>query len=227
LKVFVSVATIANISTGNVPMFYVLIIGIAKLISGAISMGIGDYLSSKAEVDLIQLERKREMWECENFLKGEKDEMADIDVEKGLHPESATMMVDLMSSNKKAFVDVMMVQELGLKSDVDVWGPLKSGFCNFFSFIFFGSIPLIIYVITSIIDAGGKSHGLDQHGIFYIDIGITTLTLIFMGFVKSRYSSQNWIVSVVFTLIIGFIAAGSGYLLAFALVKILHINQVG
>ena len=189
-------------------------------------MGVGDFMSSKEEMDLIKLERKREMWECENFINGEKDEMADIYVEKGLKMESAKAMVDLMSTNKKAFVDVMMVQELGLKADYDPWYPVKSGLSNFCSFVFFGSIPLIIYVITSIIDAVGKNHGLDQHGIFYIDIGITTLTLIAMGIIKGRYSSQHALVSVAFTLIVGFIAAGSGYLLAFILVKLFHIRQI-
>jgi vacuolar iron transporter family protein len=76
-------------------------------------------------LDLITIERKRELWECENFLKGEKDEMIDIYENKGLNRETASTMVDLMSENKQAFVDVMMVQELGLKPVVDPWGPLK------------------------------------------------------------------------------------------------------
>jgi len=223
--VFVAVATIVNISTGHVPMFYVLIIGVAKLLSGAISMGIGDFMSSKAEVDLIKLERKREMWECENFIRGEMDEMADIYVEKGLKQESAQKMVELMSRNKKAFVDVMMVQELGLAPDYDAWYPVKSGFINFFSFVFFGCIPLIIYIITSIIDAVGKKHSLNPHAIFFIDIGITTFTLIGMGYLKSRYSAQHWI-SVMMTIVVGIIAAGSGYLVAFLLAKLLHITHI-
>jgi hypothetical protein len=81
--------------------------------------------NSLLELDLITIERKRELWECENFLKGEKDEMIDIYENKGLNRETASTMVDLMSENKQAFVDVMMVQELGLKPVVDPWGPLK------------------------------------------------------------------------------------------------------
>jgi hypothetical protein len=81
--------------------------------------------NSILELDLITIERKRELWECENFLKGEKDEMIDIYENKGLNRETASTMVDLMSENKQAFVDVMMVQELGLKPVVDPWGPLK------------------------------------------------------------------------------------------------------
>jgi len=190
-------------------------------------MGIGDFMSSKAEVDLIRLERKREMWECENFIRGEMDEMADIYVEKGLKKESAMKMVELMSRNKKAFVDVMMVQELGLSADYDAWFPLKSGLINFSSFIFFGSIPMLIYVVTTVVDSVGKNRSnLDQHGIFYIDIGITCFTLILMGALKSKFSSQHFLISILFTVIVGIIAAGSGYLVAYLLATGLHIKNV-
>ncbi len=225
--VFVCVATIIILSTGHVPMIYVLIIGIAKLLSGAISMGIGDFMSSKAEVDLIKLERKRELWECENFIRGEMDEMADIYVEKGLKKETALRIVELMSKNKKAFVDVMMVQELGLVADYDSWYPLKSGLINFSSFMLFGSIPLLIYVVTTIVDSVGKQNvnKLDQNGIFYIDVGITLFTLIVMGGIKSKFSSQHFLVSVLFTIVVGIIAAGSGYLVAWLLAVTLGIRE--
>lgn len=78
-------------------------------------------MSNKAEVDLIKVERKRELWECENFLKGEMEEMVSIYEGKGLKKETAQDMVDLMSNNRQAFVDVMLVQELGLKSTIDPW----------------------------------------------------------------------------------------------------------
>ena len=41
-------------------------------------MALGDYLSSKAESDFIESERKRESWEIENYIEGEKKELADI-----------------------------------------------------------------------------------------------------------------------------------------------------
>eukprot|EP01080_Neovahlkampfia_damariscottae_P001947 gene1947-1455_t len=175
-SIFVTVATVFS---GNAGMTVVLIIGFAKLMSGAISMGIGDFMASKAELDLIAIERKRELWECENFLKGEKDEMIDIYENKGLNRETASSMVELMSENKQAFVDVMMVQELGLKPVVDPWGPLKNGLINFGSFILFGIIPLLIYIIITPIFIFMK-HEASQPAkiiIFSIDIIITFVTL--------------------------------------------------
>jgi hypothetical protein len=36
--------------------------GLAKLFAGAISMGVGDWLGTAAEVEMAKRERKREEW---------------------------------------------------------------------------------------------------------------------------------------------------------------------
>lgn len=219
--VFVSVATIYS---SDVSILTVLIIGIAKLLSGSISMGVGDFMSSKAELDLIRQERKRELWECENFLQGEMDEMVDIYSDKGIKREIADKMVGLMSKNKEAFVDVMMVQELGLKANYDRWGPLKNGITNFVSFIIFGSVPLIIYVIFLIVQLANGYKASDNL-MFFIDCGITIIALIAMGFLKSRYGTEGWFVAIITTLIVGVVAAGSGFLVALGLDKLLGFKE--
>jgi vacuolar iron transporter family protein len=48
----------------------VLILSLAKLLSGAISMGVGDWMATAADVDLAKTERRREMWECDNYIEG-------------------------------------------------------------------------------------------------------------------------------------------------------------
>ena len=54
---FVAVASVSGHGA-----IYVLILGIAKLLAGAISMGVGDWMSTDAQVDLVKRERKREEW---------------------------------------------------------------------------------------------------------------------------------------------------------------------
>ena len=88
--------------------------GFANLLADAISMGMGDFLSSQAELEHSKLEYQREMWETENYLRGEQMEMINLYIRKGMSVEDATIVVKTMSKYPTVFVDTMMVEELGL-----------------------------------------------------------------------------------------------------------------
>ena len=70
--------------------------GLANLVADGISMGFSDYASTKSELEYIKGERKREEWEVDNFLQGEKDEMIGLYVKRGMTEEDATKIVDTM-----------------------------------------------------------------------------------------------------------------------------------
>ena len=79
-------------------------------------MGVGEFLSSKAENEWILSEREREEWELDNFPEGEIAEMVAIYQEKGgMTKEDATLIIETMAKYKPFFVDVMMMQELELQ----------------------------------------------------------------------------------------------------------------
>ncbi len=48
----------------------ILVLGFANLVADGLSMGVGDYLSEKAEIDFARSERAREKWEFENYKEG-------------------------------------------------------------------------------------------------------------------------------------------------------------
>jgi vacuolar iron transporter family protein len=56
----------------------VLILSIQNIISDGLTMGLGDYVSTKTVNQFLQQERGREEWEYEHCFEGEKQEMIDI-----------------------------------------------------------------------------------------------------------------------------------------------------
>jgi vacuolar iron transporter family protein len=94
-----------------------------------ISMGVGEFLSSKATNEWILSERRREEWEMDNYPEGEIREMIEIYEEKGMSHADAKLCIETMAKYKDFFVDVMMQQELELQvpEDDHVTESMKEG----------------------------------------------------------------------------------------------------
>lgn len=55
-------ATVTSVAGSGLDHSVILILGLAHLVADGLSMGLGDTLSSQAEADLAQHERRREVW---------------------------------------------------------------------------------------------------------------------------------------------------------------------
>lgn len=107
-------AVVAGVAGANLSASVVLILGVANLIADGISMAFGDYLSTKAEKEYMAAERGRETWETRNYPEGEKREMIEIYMAKGIPEADAKTVVEALSKHEKSWIDIMMVEELGL-----------------------------------------------------------------------------------------------------------------
>jgi DNA damage-binding protein 1 len=113
--ILTSFAIVAGAAGGNLSSSVVLILGFSNIFADALSMGVGEFLSSKAENEWIMSERRREEWELENFPEGEIKEMVEIYESRGMSKEDAELVIITMAKYKDFFVDVMMTQELELQ----------------------------------------------------------------------------------------------------------------
>lgn len=206
-------AIVAAVAGSDMSTDVVILMGIANLMADGISMGLGDYLSEIAENNFVNKEREREMWETNNHLEGEKQEMIEIYMEKGLSAEDAKTIIDTMAKYKEFFVDHMMVMELGLMpvdAEDEAW---KKGAVTFFSFLTFGSVPVLTYIIFRGVDFGDT----DVDWVFIISIFSTLITIFMLGVCQGLITNQNIWVSGGRMLFNGGLAASVSYLLGFLL----------
>ncbi len=195
-------AVVAGVAGASLSAGVVLILGFANLVADGISMAIGDYLSSKAEREYEAAEKKRETWEVENYPDGEKKELVELYEAKGVSRPDAEAMVGILAKHPKAWVDIMMVEELGIVASSE--SPLGNALATFLSFAVFGFVPLLTHVLATFIPVLRANS-------FLIAAVLTGVTLFVLGAVKVRITGRSWFASGLETLVIGGVAAAAAY----------------
>ena len=97
-------AVVSAATGGNLSDRVLLLMGFANLVADGMSMGLGDFLSSKAEKDYTVKELDREIWEFENYPKGEIEEMVELYVRRGLEEGDARTIVTTMAKVRETGV---------------------------------------------------------------------------------------------------------------------------
>ena len=202
--ILTSFAIVAGAAGGNLSPQVVLILGFSNILADALSMGVGEFLSSKADNEWILSERRREEWEVESYPEGEIKEMIEIFESKGMSHKDAVVVIETMAKYKDLFVDIMMNQELELQvpEDDHVVESMKEGFVMFCAFAIFGSLPLLGYVIIP-----SAFPDLGSEVLFWSACCVTALVLFGLGSVKSLFTTQHWVCSGAETLCLGGVCA--------------------
>ena len=192
LLVGVAAATIATLGSNAI----VILTGLAAMVSGAISMGLGEYISSKSEYNYIKNELKRERAEIELFPEEEKEEVREIFEKMGLKGELLNSCVDTITSNKQLWFDFLSKSELGLEEPEN---PILGAILTFISFIFGSFLSLFPYFFNI---------GLISLALSSV---VSFLMLFVGGGLKTKITGENKIRSGFEMVIIGIVAFIASY----------------
>ncbi|PYC48354.1 GMP synthase [Litorivita pollutaquae] len=132
---------------GQIGAVAVLVFGLANLFADAVSMGLGEFLSTRSQHDLYRARRNSELHEIEVNPAQERYEMVHILRQRGLPDEEAEATADIMLRHPDMMADLMMTYEFGMHDPAEE-NPAINGFVTFCSFVVFGSVPLMPYFLT-------------------------------------------------------------------------------
>ncbi|KAJ1658434.1 Protein ccc1 [Dispira simplex] len=178
--------------------------GLAELVAGAISMGLGGYLAGKSEMDHYDSERKREYQEVQDVPEEEEQEIVDIFAPYGLTREDLNPMLVRLRSDPEKFVDFMMKFELCLEKPSE-YRSLVSGITIGISYFIGGIVPLVPYMIFP-----------DTTTALLVSVAVTLLALMLFGIVKARAIGQSGVFKSAWqTMLIGAAAAAASYALVY------------
>src|SRR3989338_7393378 len=134
-------AVVAGVAGAALSSGVVIILGFANLIADGISMGMSNYLGLKSQRDFEARERQREEQETEMWPEEERDEIRRMYAAKGFAGQDLERAVAIITSDKKRWVDEMMVGEFSVVTGSEET-PWKHGLVTFGAFVIAGALPL-------------------------------------------------------------------------------------
>ena len=123
----------------------ILIAGVAGLIAGSMSMAAGEYISVSSQHDAEKADLGRETRELGRDPQGEKQELADIYVRRGLDAQLAAQVAQQLMA--KDALKAHAQDELGL-SDSTSARPLEAALASAVAFALGAAGPLAIAVVA-------------------------------------------------------------------------------
>ena len=139
-------AALSNETATQLSFLIVLLFGLANLFADGASMGLGNFLSVRSEQDQYRVARAGEVTELRNNTENEYDETIVLLEQKGFSSEDATTLANIYKHNETYWADFMMTHEHEMP-DPRGENPFLTGLATFLSFIAFGGIPLLPFII--------------------------------------------------------------------------------
>lgn len=201
-------AVVSGVAGASLSAGIVLILGFANLFADGLSMAVGNYLGTKSEVEYKRRERYREEWEVENLPEEEKQEIQQIYRRKGFTGELLEKVVEVITKDKRQWVDTMLLEELHIIPEQN--SPIIAGLMTFISFVLAGFVPLFSYVLSYFSPFFGNYA-------YAISVVLTFATIFAVGSLRVYVTGKHWWTSGLEMLLVGGATAIVAYLIGYFL----------
>jgi VIT1/CCC1 family predicted Fe2+/Mn2+ transporter len=173
----VSILTLlAGVAGAEVSGSTVLIAGLAGLVAGAISMGVGAYVSAKAYRSYYRKELRKEVEEMREKPQVEREEIRRIYRDRGFEGDLLERVVDKITSDPRVWLKVMMTEELGLSAQFG--RPVGAAAVVFVAFLLGGAAPILPFLWAEGLAALVQAFVL------------TAAALLLAGGIRSRFTGE-------------------------------------
>jgi VIT1/CCC1 family predicted Fe2+/Mn2+ transporter len=191
-----NIALIAGVGGGGVGPHTLVLTGMAGLVAGAISMGIGEYTSVRTSNEQVSAELDKELRELRANPEGEAQELVDTWTARGLPPQLARQVADVLKANPEQALRVHAQEELGVVPE-QLPSPWTAASSSFVCFAVGALVPLLTYLFGI--------HNL------WIALGVGGAGLFVAGAVVARFTGRSRWVSGLRQLLLGALAAAATY----------------
>ncbi|MBI2671648.1 VIT1/CCC1 transporter family protein [Candidatus Woesearchaeota archaeon] len=192
-----TLSLLAGLSGAVVSNWIIVISGLAEIVAGSISMGLGAYISMKSELEYYKNQVEKEKKAISIIPNIEVEEIMDVYIKKGFTKKEAMEIVNKIIKNKRSWLETLIHEKVGLGEINE--DPKKMGLTNGLAFILGGIFPILPFIF------------LETTYPLLIGTFFALIILFIVGSIKSKYTGKNWFSSGLELSIITLIAATLSY----------------
>ncbi len=194
-----NVSLIIGFASSGVGSSVVRLAGIASAVAGAVSMAAGEWVSVKAQNDLVQREMALELRELKRNARAETSELAGIYRSHGMSPEQATAAATEVMRDPERAVMVHAREEFGL-DPAHLPQPVAVAVVSLISFLVGAMLPVIPWlsgsgdsaraasIIIGVVAAGMAGFAIAKQSERPVWLGVVRQVAILIGAVAVTYA---------------------------------------
>ncbi len=190
---------VMGVSGASVAPGLVLISGTAGLLAGAFSMAAGEWISMKAQREMLEKQLELEKEELEMSPEEEREELALIYQAKGIPEDEANALAARLLADPETALDTLAREELGLDPE-ELGSPWGAALSSFAAFSLGALVPLAPFLL-----AGAFGNVVAASAV------ASAAALFLVGAVLSVFTARGAFVSGARMLLIGCAAAAVTY----------------
>ncbi|HEX4818567.1 MAG TPA: VIT1/CCC1 transporter family protein [Acidimicrobiales bacterium] len=194
-----NVSLILGVAGANPGAGVVRLAGLAGLISGAVSMAAGEYVSMKAQTELFERELELERRELRRNPHVETVELTQIYQSRGVDPDRARELAEQMMRDPEMALQTHAREELGIDPD-KLGSPTGAAISSFIAFALGALVPLLPWFFGSGVAATVAS------------IALGGVACVVVGALLARFTGRRVWFSAARQLAIAMVAAGTTFL---------------
>ncbi|NLA65660.1 MAG: hypothetical protein GX862_07010 [Leucobacter sp.] len=203
-----NVGLISGIAAAGASPGIIAITGVSGLISGAISMALGEYTSVRTPNEQLQVEVETERDALHRNPAGEQAELAVMFESLGMHAETAKTAATQVHANNEQALRVHLAHELGLKPD-EYQSPFVAAIASLIAFCIGTIVPVLPFLFG--------------FGTLWWALGFGAIGLLAAGFVAAKFTDRNPFAGAGRQLLFGGVAVAATY----AIGSLLGVSALG
>ena len=170
-----NLALVMGVAGANPEPGIIVLAGVAGLVAGAFSMGVGEYISVQSQQELLGFQLAFQRHQLRHAPDRERRILIDIYRQRGFSEAEATRFVDRVFTDVDQATRLLIFEEVGLDAR-SIGSPIGAAMSSFLSFTLGAAIPLAPYLLVSGSPAFGISLAASLAALFALGLFISALT---------------------------------------------------